>query len=109
MNSSGGPLEAPWGVALADDFGPFSGAILIGNVDDGHISAFDPRTHQFLGQLTDRNGNVIIIDELWGLVFNRGGDEGERNKLFFAAGPNNYADGLFGKIVSADRDQQDQE
>lgn len=105
-NSPGGPLEAPWGVALAPDgFGSFSHTILIGNVDDGHISAFDPRSHQFLGQLTDTSGNVISVDGLWGLVFDRGGDEGS-NRLFFAAGPNNYADGLFGKMVPADDQHQ---
>jgi hypothetical protein len=58
---SSGPLQAPWGVALApEDFGQFSSAILIGNVDDGHINAFDRHTHQFLGQLTDVNGNLLL-------------------------------------------------
>jgi uncharacterized protein (TIGR03118 family) len=106
-NSAAGPLQGPWGVALApDDFGPFSGALLIGNVCDGRINAYNPRTHKFLGQLTDKNGNVIAIDELWELLFDRSGDEGKSKKLFFTAGPNNYADGLFGKIVPADRDNQ---
>jgi hypothetical protein len=61
-NSAAGPLQGPWPVALApDDFGPFSGALLIGNVCDGRINAYNPRTHQFLGQLKDKNGNVIAI------------------------------------------------
>jgi uncharacterized protein (TIGR03118 family) len=106
-NSAAGPLQGPWGVALApNDFGPFSGALLIGNVCDGRINAYNPRTHKFLGQLTDKNGNVIAIDELWELLFDRSGDEAKSNKLFFTAGPNNYADGLFGKIVPTDGDNQ---
>jgi uncharacterized protein (TIGR03118 family) len=98
---SSGPLQSPWGVALApDDFGQFSNAILIGNVDDGHINAFDRHTHQFLGQLADANGNLLIgTNGLWGLLFGRGDrDEDKTNKLFFAAGANGYNDGLFGVI-----------
>lgn len=96
-----GPLESPWGVALApDDFGQFSDAILIGGVDDGHISAFNRHTQQFLGQLADANGNLLIgTDGLWGLLFGRGDrDEDKSNKLFFTAGANGYNDGLFGVI-----------
>jgi uncharacterized protein (TIGR03118 family) len=107
VNSPAGPLEAPWGIALApDDFGQFSNAILIGNVDDGHISAFDRHTQQFLGQLKDPKGNLLIgTDGLWGLVFGRGyRDDGIRNKLFFAAGANGYVDGLFG-VISPVKDE----
>ncbi len=104
-NSAAGPLQGPWAVALAPfGFGPFSGALLIGNVCDGKINAYNPWTHRFLGQLKDTSGNVIAIDELWELLFARDGDEGGANTLFFAAGPNNYNDGLFGKIVAVDRD-----
>lgn len=97
-----GPLEAPWGFALApDNFGQFSNTMLIGNVDDGHINAYDPRTAQFLGQLKDTSGNLLIgTDGLWGLNFGHGEDE-DSGKLFFAAGANGYADGLFGVISPA--------
>jgi uncharacterized protein (TIGR03118 family) len=104
QNSPGGPLEEPWGIALApEDFGQFSNAILIGNVDDGRINAFNRDTHQFLGQLKDPQGNLLIgADGLWGLIFGRGErNEGGSKKLFFAAGPNFYADGLFGVISPA--------
>ncbi len=104
---SSGPLQSPWGVALApDDFGQFSNAILIGGVDDGHISAYDRDTHQFLGQLTDAKGSPLIgFDGLWELLFGRG--DGISNKLFFAAGANGYSDGLFGVISPAnDEDSQ---
>src|SRR5215469_13340476 len=53
-NGSGGPLEEPWGIAAAGaHFGVFSNSLLIGNVDDGHISAFNAKTGAFLGQLKD--------------------------------------------------------
>ena len=90
---------APWGAALAPkDFGHFSNALLIGNVDDGHINAFDPNTGAFLGQLTDQQGHPIIIDGLWSLMFGLGGQAGNPNQLFFTAGIHNEADGLFGVI-----------
>jgi uncharacterized protein (TIGR03118 family) len=99
-NTPAGPLEAPWGVALApEDFGKFGKALLIGNVDDGRINAFDPETHHFLGQLADPAGKTIEIGGLWGLVFGGGSPvNGKTNHLFFSAGPNNYFDGLFGMI-----------
>jgi len=99
-NSPAGPLEAPWGIALAPaDFDKFSNALLIGNVDDGRINAFDPATHAFLGQLATPAGKPIEIGGLWGLAFGGGtAANGQTNQLFFSAGPNGYADGLFGLI-----------
>ena len=44
------PLAAPWGVVIApDNFGQFSGDLLVGNFSFQHseINAFDPQTHQF--------------------------------------------------------------
>ena len=39
------------------------------------------------------------ISDLWALVFGRGGGmNGKPNQLFFTAGPNGYANGLFGVI-----------
>jgi uncharacterized protein (TIGR03118 family) len=104
VNSPAGPLQAPWGIALAPaDFGKFSNALLIGDVDDGKINAFDPVTHSFLGQLADPAGKTIVIEGatggLWGLAFGGGTQaNGQSNQLFFAAGPNGYFDGLFGMI-----------
>ena len=40
--ASNGPLNSPWGLALAPgDFGAFSGKLLVGNFGDGRINAFD--------------------------------------------------------------------
>ena len=99
-----GPLHSPWGLALAPaNFGQFSNAVLIGNnTDDGRINAFDPGTGVFLGPLTDPSGRPISINQLWGLDFGKGGGaNGATNELFFTAGPNNYANGLFGVITAA--------
>jgi uncharacterized protein (TIGR03118 family) len=96
-----GPLHSPWGLALApSNFGPFSNAILISNnVRDGRINAFDPGSGQFLGTLRDPSGAPISIDQLWGIDFGKGaGANGGTADLFFTAGPNSYANGLFGVI-----------
>ena len=102
-NGPGGTLDSPWGVAASGaHFGQFSNAILVGNEDNGRISAFNPKTGAFLGQLKDQNGNTIAIPGLWSLNFGAGGGaSGNANELYFTAGPNGYADGLFGKFVPA--------
>ena len=97
-----GPLHSPWGLAQAPaDFGPMSNAILVSNnIPRGRINAFDPTTGAFLGPLRDASGNPIEIDDVWALQF--GADTGPNtahNQLFFTAGPNNYANGLYGVIT----------
>jgi uncharacterized protein (TIGR03118 family) len=99
-----GPLHSPWGIALAPaDFGPMSNAILISNnISRGRINAFDPETGQFLGPLRDANGKAIEVDDIWALQFGQDAAEnanGAHNQLFFTAGPNDYANGLFGVIT----------
>jgi uncharacterized protein (TIGR03118 family) len=98
----GGPfwqLNAPWGFAIAPgDFGAFSGALLVGNFGDGAINAFHRHTHEFLGQLRDPTGQPLKIDGLWALGEGNGADAGSEDKLYFSAGPNSEADGLFGYI-----------
>ncbi len=59
-NAAGGPLNTPWGVALAPaGFGQFGGDLLVGNRGNGQINAFDPTTGAFLGTVSDANGNPI--------------------------------------------------
>jgi uncharacterized protein (TIGR03118 family) len=96
-----GPLVNPWAIAFAPrHFGKFSNALLIGNVEDGKINAFDPNTAALLGPLTDKAGEPIVIPGLWELIF--GGPHGGRPyQLFFNAGPNapDFAgNGRFGVI-----------
>ncbi len=93
-------LNSPWGLALApDDFGPFSGALLVGNFGNGLINAFDSSNGRFLGQLHDQQGNLIQNNGLWGLAFGNDHSAGPSNTLFFTAGLNHEADGLFGAIA----------
>ena len=96
-----GPLHSPWGLAMAPaDFGPFSNTLLVANnVPDGRINAFDPTSGAFLGTLRDANGQAIVINQVWALQFGNDGNGGKHNQLFFTAGPNNYANGLFGMIM----------
>lgn len=96
-----GPLHSPWGLAKAPaNFGPMSNAILVtNNIPRGRINAFDFQTGRFLGPLRDASGNPIEIDDVWAIQFGQGGAaNGPTNQLFFTAGPNNYANGLFGTI-----------
>src|SRR5713226_8408676 len=72
-SAPGGPLEAPWEAVLAPDgFGWASHKLLIGEVDSGQISVFNPKTGAFLGQLADAHGKPIVIDGVWALIFARG-------------------------------------
>jgi uncharacterized protein (TIGR03118 family) len=93
-------LKAPWGVALAPkNFGPASSTLLVGNLGDGRINAFNAKTGKFMSQLKDTTNKVISIDGLWALAFGQGGGQnGKPNQLFFTAGPTEYANGLFGVI-----------
>lgn len=99
---SGGVLNSPWGIQIAPQtFGPFGGALLVGNFGDGLIHAYDLNTGALLGTLQDQSGNNIRIDGLWGLQFGNNGSGGDANSLYFAAGPQQQKHGLFGIIVSA--------
>ncbi|HCN21764.1 MAG TPA: TIGR03118 family protein [Arthrobacter bacterium] len=96
-----GSLNSPWGLAIAPaGFGPFHGDLLVGNFGDGTINAFNLRKGKFHGQLGDGTGGSITNDSLWGLRFGNGGAGGPKNTLFFTAGINHEADGLYGSIVS---------
>jgi uncharacterized protein (TIGR03118 family) len=102
--ASGGALNSPWGLALAPaDFGPFGGALLVGNNGDGHINAYNPRSGAFLGQLAGDNGAPITIPDLWALTFGNGHAGGDAHTLFFAAGVDYDAHGLFGALQAPDR------
>jgi uncharacterized protein (TIGR03118 family) len=101
--ASGTPLNSPWGVAIAPPvWGAFGGAVLVGNFGDGKINAFDPKTGSLLGFLEDTSGNPIAIAGLWAIVFGNGGNGGDVNTLYYAAGQPNgstTARGLLGSIA----------
>ena len=97
--ASRGSLNAPWGVALAPaGFGTFSNTLLIGNFGDGRINAFEPVFGFAMGPLRDRQFRPIRIDGLWGIAFGNGFVNQPVNTLFFAAGPDDEAHGLYGRL-----------
>jgi uncharacterized protein (TIGR03118 family) len=97
--ASQGPLNSPWGLALAPvTFGTFAGDLLVGNFGNGLINAFNPSTGAFVGSLSDGQNHPISIDGLWGLTFGNNGSAGGAGTLFFTAGINGEADGLFGRL-----------
>jgi hypothetical protein len=97
--SNGGPLNSPWGLALApSDFGPLSGALLVGNFGDGRINAFDPTTGNPLGTLNDQTNTPFAVQGLWALQFGNGQNNQPTNSLFFTAGVDDEAHGLYGSI-----------
>jgi uncharacterized protein (TIGR03118 family) len=97
--NAGAQLNAPWGMTVAPaNFGTFSGDLLIGNFGDGRINAFDPVTGAFKGTLNDGNNQPMAIPGLWGIAFGNGAEAQPVNTLFYAAGANNGAGGLYGRI-----------
>ncbi|MFT0172555.1 TIGR03118 family protein [Paraburkholderia mimosarum] len=97
--ATGGPLNAPWGVAQAPgNFGSMSGAILIGNFGDGTINAFNASSGQSMGPLSASNGSPLVEHGVWGIAFGNDLSNQPSNTLFFAAGPNDEADGVYGRI-----------
>ena len=100
---SGGELNQPWGFAIAPkNFGVLSNTLLVSNnTNAGTIHAYNAVTGQFIETLKDDNGNIIHIDQLWGIQFGDGaGSNGATNQLFFTAGPDNNFAGLFGVITA---------
>jgi uncharacterized protein (TIGR03118 family) len=120
--ASRGWLNAPWGVAQApasffddndgdnddtksddnsmakkhghDDNQPI---LLVGNFGDGRINGFS-LDGEFLGQLKS-HGKTIVINGLWALSFPPTTSTIDQHRLYFAAGPNDEMDGLFGYLI----------
>lgn len=96
---SGGLLNAPWGLAVAPaSFGRLGGSVLVGNFGDGTINAYDPTSGRFRSSVRDARGRKLVIDGLWGLSFGNGLPTQPTGTLFFTAGPDDEAHGLFGRI-----------
>jgi uncharacterized protein (TIGR03118 family) len=106
---SQGPLNSPWGMAVAPStFGQFGGALLVGNFGDGKINAFNLATGKQLGTLNDPKGNAIAFPGLWSLNFGSGSRNEDPGTLYFTAGigggPKNdpvESHGLLGSIQAA--------
>jgi|SRR5579871_427029 len=108
-------LASPYGMVRAPhNFGVLSNKLLVGNVDDGQIHAFDPDTGHLVGTLLLSDGMPFSVPGLWDLGFGSGiAGNGATNQLFFSSGPcppasgtcpvQLYGDGLFGVIAPVDR------
>ncbi len=97
----GAPLNQPWGFAVApSNFGTLSNALLVSNnTNTGTINGFDLSSGKFLGTIKNSAGKAIAINQLWGIEFGGGSaNNGQKNQLFFTAGPFNNVDGAFGVI-----------
>ena len=108
-------MNAPWGLAMAPaDFGKSSNMLLVGMFGSGQIATFDPVTGEFEGLLRAPRGRPIQIEGLWALRFGNGGNAGPTNTLFFTAGIDDEAHGLFGTVTpipkrGGDEDDDDDE
>lgn len=101
--ASGDALNAPWGLAWApaSGFGRFSGNLLVGNFGDGRINAYawTGSGWEGRGHLKTANHHPLVIDGLWGIGFGNGSGSGLTTTLYFAAGPDDEAHGLFGSVT----------
>jgi uncharacterized protein (TIGR03118 family) len=98
--TTGRALNAPWGITQASaNFGPFSNDILIGNIGDGTINAFDPTSGRSVGTLLDGDGNGLTEIGLHALAFRADGF-GDPNTLYFTSELSNDQDGLFGAFTT---------
>jgi uncharacterized protein (TIGR03118 family) len=91
-----GMLNSPWGIAQAPaGFGQVANAILIGNFADGNINVYDVNG-TYKGKLM-HGGTAISIPGLWAITFDNIAPA-DPNQLYFTAGPNSEAHGLFGYL-----------
>lgn len=95
-----GPLNAPWGVALAPaGFTAFPNALLVGNFGNGQINAFDPTAGTFLGTIDYPDGRPITNQDLWAIEFGNGNTGSSATSLYLTAGINGERDGLFAALT----------
>jgi uncharacterized protein (TIGR03118 family) len=121
--ASRGTLNLPWGVTMApgsflqdqdmeggaDDGGgygkgahygerdPKDPVVLVGNFGDGRINVYT-QEGKYLGQLQSHK-HPIEIGGLWALSFPPAPTAETTGRLYFSAGPENEADGVFGYII----------
>lgn len=101
-------MNGPWAVVLAPQgFGKLSGRLLVGNFGSGQIASFDPESGEFEGMLRGLRGKPVTIEGLWGLGFGNGANAGSATTLFFAAGIEDEAHGLFGTLTAVKNNNED--
>jgi len=95
-------LNAPYGVAIADDtFWP-GGAVLVGNFGDGRINAYT-MAGAWIATMKDASNKPIVLDGLWAILFPgaKGFGDSDPTKLYFTSGPTGEANGRFGTVSVA--------
>jgi uncharacterized protein (TIGR03118 family) len=119
--ASKGTLNSPWGLAAADetffkdqfdddndadDHGNHNGHnktyILVGNFGDGRINVYST-DGKFEGQLRAQ-GHDVVIEGLWAISFPPATSTIDPHRLYFAAGPDDETEGLFGYLIQQDHD-----
>jgi uncharacterized protein (TIGR03118 family) len=103
---SDGALDSPWGMAIMSS--PWSWKpprLIVGNFGDGHVNVYELEAEhgkieaESEGMLFDAPHHPLFIDGLWALVFGPGVGDFDSQELFFTAGPDGEANGLFGKLT----------
>ncbi len=103
-------MNSPWGVVWTPrDFGEYSNSILVGNFGSGKIAAFNGFTGKFIEFLKNPDDSDMVIDGLWMIAFGNDGTAGPATTLFFTAGIQGEAHGLFGTITAVDGLDGDEE
>ena len=103
---SRGPLDSPWGLAIAPQGFAGLSAQQRSGAAGGQLRR---RAHQRLrrdhriaaGPAQDPDGEPIQIDGLWALKVGNGGAGGATNTVYFTAGPFGESHGLFGSLTTA--------
>lgn len=101
--ATGGPLNAPWGIAFAPaSWKQPAGTLLIGNFGDGHINIYtrDGRGYGYraTGQILDASTHQPFAEPgLWALQPGTATNGGS-NALWFTAGINSEENGLLGVL-----------
>lgn len=94
-----GKLSAPWGFAFAPaSWGKLGGALLVSNFGSGTIAAYDGTSRKFIELLRDAKGKPAVVDKIWGILFGNGESLGDKDALYFAAGPDDEKAGIFGVL-----------
>lgn len=65
---------------------------LSADLGDGALNRLAPISKDFSAELTDDNGNPAVIEGLWALKFNSGGDADHAHLATGIAGPGHYDD-----------------
>jgi uncharacterized protein (TIGR03118 family) len=97
-----GLFNAPWGVAITpESWGAAANELLVSNFGDGTIARVSLNNCSGIDFLRTFSGDAISIEGIWGLQFGNGASLGELDRLYFAAGPEDETEGVFGYLATA--------